>query len=207
MFWYSWQMALLSLLIIPPFLLLAIVSTPFLRRISREIFNAYAEENSYLIQALTGIKTVKATAVEQNVRWNWEELFYKAIKANFGGEMISNRLQVFSNAIEAAITSTLLCFGAYQVIKGQLTIGQLVAFNMLLGNIIHPFQRLTVLWNQLQEVVIAMERINDVLDAEPEEDLQLQARQALPPLHGHIRFENVTFRYHLEGDEKISPLK
>jgi HlyB family type I secretion system ABC transporter len=203
MFWYSWQMALLSLLVIPPFLLLAIVSTPFLRKMSREIFNAYAEENSYLIQSLTGIKTVKATAVEQNVRWKWEELFYKAIKANFGGEMISNRLQIFSNAINAAITSAMLCFGAYQVIKGQLTIGQLVAFNMLLGNIIQPFQRLTVLWNQLQEVVIAVERINDVLDAEPEEDLQLQARQSLPPLQGHIRFENVTFRYHPEGDENI----
>jgi HlyB family type I secretion system ABC transporter len=203
MFWYSWQMALLSLLIIPPFLFLALISTPFLRRTSREIFNTYSEENSYLIQALTGIKTVKASAIEQSVRWKWEELFYKAIKAGFGGEMIGNRLQIFSNAIEAGITSTMLCFGAYQVIQGQLTIGQLVAFNMLLGNIIQPFQRLTVLWNQLQEVVIAMERINDVLDAEPEEDLQLQARQSLPPLQGHIRFENVTFRYHPEGDENI----
>jgi HlyB family type I secretion system ABC transporter len=203
MFWYSWQMALISLLIIPPFFLLAIISTPFLQRISREIFGAYAEENSYLIQSLTGIKTVKSTAVEQNVRWNWEELFYKAIKTNFRGETIGNRLQIFSNAIDAGITSTLLCFGAYQVIKGQLTIGQLVAFNMLLGNIISPFQRLTVLWNQLQEVVIAMERINDVLDADPEEDLQTQVRQALPPLRGHIKFENVTFRYHPEGDENI----
>jgi HlyB family type I secretion system ABC transporter len=203
MFWYSWQMALVSLLIIPPFLFLALISTPFLRRTSREIFNAYAEENSYLIQALTGIKTVKASAIEQSVRWKWEELFYKAIKAGFGGEMIGNRLQIFSNAIEAGITSTMLCFGAYQVIQGQLTIGQLVAFNMLLGNIIQPFQRLTVLWNQLQEVVIAMERINDVLDAEPEEDLQVQARQSLPTLQGHIRFENVTFRYHPEGDENI----
>lgn len=203
MFWYSWQMALISMLIIPPFFLLAIISTPFLQRISREIFNAYAEEHSYLIQALTGIKTVKATAIEQNVRWSWEELFHKATKTNFGGEIISNRLQIFSNAIEGVITSGMLCFGAYQVIQGQLTIGQLVAFNMLLGNIIQPFQRLTVLWNQLQEVVIAVERINDVLDAEPEEDLQLQMRQSLPPIQGHIRFENVTFRYHPEGDENV----
>ncbi len=203
MFWYSWQMALVSLLIVPPFLLLPIIATPFLRRISREIFSAYAEENSYLIQALTGIKTVKSTAVEQNVRWNWEELFHKAIKTNFSGQVISNRLQIFSNTINATITSAMLCFGAYQVIHNQLTIGQLVAFNMLLGNIIQPFQRLTVLWNQLQEVVIAVERINDVLDAEPEEDLQLQARQTLPPMRGHIRFDNVTFRYHPEGDENV----
>jgi HlyB family type I secretion system ABC transporter len=203
MFWYSWQMALVSLLIIPPFLLLAIFATPFLRRISREIFGASAEQNSYLIQALTGIKTVKSTAVEHNVRWKWEELLHKSVKTNFSGQVISNRLQIFSNGINAAITSVTLCFGAYQVIHDNLTIGQLVAFNMLLGNIIQPFQRLTILWNQLQEVLIAMERINDVLDAEPEEDLQTQARQILPRLQGQIRFENVTFRYHPEGNDNI----
>ncbi len=103
MFWYSWQMALISLLIVPPFLLLPIISTPFLRRISREIFGAYAEESSYLIQALTGIKTVKSTAVEQNVRWHWEELFHKAIKINFSGQIIGNRLQIFSNTINATV--------------------------------------------------------------------------------------------------------
>ncbi len=203
MFWYSWQMALVSLLIIPPFLLLAVFATPFLRRISREIFGAATEQSSYLIQALTGIKTVKSTAVEHNVRWKWEELLHKSVKKTFAGEIISNRLQIFSNIIQAVITSVTLCFGAYQVIHDHLTIGQLVAFNMLLGNIIQPFQRLTILWNQLQEVLIAMERINDVLDAEPEEDLHAQPRQILPPLRGQIRFENVTFRYHPEGKENI----
>ncbi|MEH1855439.1 MAG: peptidase domain-containing ABC transporter [Nostoc sp.] len=203
MFWYSWQMALLVLLIIPPFALLALIATPFLQRISREIFNAVAQESSYLIETLTGVRTVKATAVEQTVRWHWEELLNKEIKTNFSGQVISNRLQIFSNTIEALITTGLLWFGAYQVIHNQLTIGQLVAFNMLLGNIITPFQRLTVLWNQLQEVVIAVERINDVLDAEPEEDLHHQPRQNLPQIQGHIRFEGVTFRYHPESDINI----
>ncbi|QSJ19972.1 peptidase domain-containing ABC transporter [Nostoc sp. UHCC 0702] len=203
MFWYSWQMALLALLIIPPFALLALIATPFLQRISREIFNAVAQESSYLIEALTGVRTVKATAVEQTVRWHWEELLNKEIKTNFSGQIINNRLQIFSNTIQALMTTGLLWFGAYQVIHNQLTIGQLVAFNMLLGNIITPFQRLTVLWNQLQEVVIAIERINDVIDTEPEEDLHYQARQNLPRFQGHIRFENVTFRYHPESDINI----
>ncbi|HEY9624669.1 MAG TPA: peptidase domain-containing ABC transporter, partial [Crinalium sp.] len=86
------------------------------------------------------------------------------------------------------------------VIHNQLTIGQLVAFNMLLTNVIRPFQRLIELWNQLQEVVISIERIDDVIEAEPEEDLEHQSRQVLPPLRGHIRFEQVTFRYHAEND-------
>lgn len=203
MFWYSWKMALLALAIVPPFALLALIATPFLQKISREIFNAFANESSYLIEVLTGVRTVKSTAVEQTVRWHWEELLDKEIKTNFSGQIISNRLQIFSNTIEAVITTAMLWFGAHLVIQNQLTIGQLVAFNMLLGNIITPFQRLTVLWNQLQEVIIATERINDVLDTEPEEDLQHQARQSLPLIQGNICFENVTFRYHQESDVNV----
>ncbi|MEQ8756500.1 MAG: peptidase domain-containing ABC transporter [Coleofasciculus sp. G1-WW12-02] len=203
MVWYSWKMALLALAIVPPFFLLALIATPFLRRISREIFNTYATENSYLIEALSGVRTVKATAVEQMVRWHWEELLNQEIKKGFSGQVIGNRLQIFSNTIEAVATTALLWFGAHLVIQNQLTIGQLVAFNMLLGNIIMPFQRLTVLWNQLQEVVIAVERINDVLDATPEEDLQEQARATLPPMRGDVRFDNVTFRYHPESDSNV----
>ncbi|MFW9263925.1 peptidase domain-containing ABC transporter [Nostoc sp. CALU 546] len=203
MFWYSWQMALFSLAIVPPFVLLAFIATPFLRRISREVFNASAKENSYLIQSLTGIRSVRSMAIEQTVRWHWEELLNNVIKKTFSGQIISNQLQILSSSIESLVTTGLLWFGAWQVIQNQLTIGQLVAFNMLLGNVIRPFQRLIVLWNQLQEVIISTERINDVLEAEPEEDLQHQPRQFLSILRGHILFENVTFRYHPESDINV----
>lgn len=139
-------------------------------------------------------------ALEHTVRWHWEGLLSKFIKTNFSGQVIANSLQIFSATIEATASAALLWFGAWQVIQNQLTIGQLVAFNMLLGNVIRPFQRLIVLWNQLQEVIISVERINDVLEAEPEEDLQKQDRQSLPPIRGHICFNQVTFRYHPESD-------
>lgn len=200
MFWYSWKMALLTLVIVPPFVLLALIATPFLQRVSREIFAVYNEETGYLIQSLTGVRTVKAMAVEQTVRWHWEELFGKSIKKAFSGQIIGNTLQIFSSAIESIMTTALLWFGGWLVIRNELTIGQLVAFNMLLGNVINPFQRLTVLWNEFQEVAIAVERLNDVIDAAPEEDLQHQARQSLPAIQGHLRFERVTFRYHPESD-------
>ncbi len=203
MFWYSWKMALLVLVIVPPFFLLALIATPFLRRISREIFNSFANESSYLIEVLSGIRTVKSTAVEQTVRWHWEELLQQEITKSFSGQVISNRLQIFSNLIESLMTTAMLWFGASLVIKDQLTIGQLVAFNMLLANVITPFQRLTILWNQVQEVVIAVERINDVLEAEPEEDLHHQVRQTLPPIKGDICFQQVTFRYHPESDINV----
>ena len=202
MFWYSWKMALLTLVIVPPFAILALVATPFLRRISREIFNAMAQESSYLIQSLTGVRTIKSMAVEQTVRWKWEEYLHESVKKSFSGQIISNRLQIFSGAIEAIVTTGLLWFGAWLVIKNELTIGQLVAFNMLLGSVINPFKRLTVLWNELQEVIIAVERINDVIETKPEEEFN-NVRQALPRLAGHIEFDNVTFRYHPESDINV----
>ncbi len=200
MFWYSWKMALLTLIVVPPFALLALIATPFLQRVSREIFNTANSEMGYLIQSLTGIRTIKSMAVEQNVRWHWEELFGQAIRKTFSGQLISNNLQMFSGAIEAIVTTLLLWFGAWQVIQNQLTIGQLIAFHMLFGNVMRPFQRLTVFWNELQEVLIAIERINDVIDASPEEDMQHQVKQILPTIRGHLCFQQVTFRYHPESD-------
>ncbi len=203
MFWYNSSMALLVLLIVPPFFLLALFTTSILRRISREIFTAGAEENSYLIQSLTGIRSVRSMAIEQTVRWHWEELLNKLIKKSFTAQVISNRLQIISASIETLINTGLLWYGAWLVIQNQLTIGQLIAFNMLLGNVIHPFQRLAVLWNQLQEVIVSVERINDVLEAEPEEDLLSSPRQSLTRLQGRIRFDNVTFRYHSESENNV----
>ena len=200
MFWYSWKLAFLVLLIVPPFIILALVSTPFLRRISREIFAASNEQTKYLIQSLTGIRTVKALAVEQTVRWHWEGLFGKSVKKAFSGEIIGNIMSISSSTINTLVTTILLWFGVWQVINDELTIGQLVAFNMIMGNVISPFQRLTFVWNELQEIIIAIERINDVIDTEPEEDLQVQLRQSLPLLQGHLKFDRVSFRYHDESE-------
>ncbi len=203
MFYYSWRMALFVLFTVPPFFILALASTNILRRISREIFNAGTEENSYLIESLTGIRTVRSLSIEQTVRWHWEELLNRFVKKSFNAQVIGNRLQIISGVIQTFVNTSLLWFGAWQVIQGQLTIGQLVAFNMLVGNVLNPFQRLSLLWNQLQEIVISTERINDVLEAEPEEDLHHKPRKSLPRIDGHIRFDNVTFRYHPESETNV----
>jgi HlyB family type I secretion system ABC transporter len=199
MFSYNVQMALLALITLPPYVALTLGATPFLRRISRQIFNAVTEESSYLIQALTGIRTVKAMAIEQTVRWHWEELLNKSAKTSFRGQILGNRLQILSGFLQTFITTGLLWFGALQVIEGRLTIGQLVGFNLLLGNIITPFQRLASLWNELQEVAISIERLNDVIDTAPEEDYS-QPRQTLPPIRGQISFKQVTFRYQADSE-------
>ncbi len=200
MFWYSWQLALVAAALFPVLAIVTLVSTPILKRISREIFNAKTKEGSYLIESLTGISTIKAMGIERLVRWHWEDLFNQLIKTNFSGQLIRERVGLFSNILETTGTRIIFLFGVWQVISGQMSVGQLFAFNMLLGNVFGPFERLISLWNDFQEVLIAVERLNDVLDSPPEEDEQALLLPALPPIQGHIRFENVTFRYDVESD-------
>ncbi|KYC37680.1 ABC transporter ATP-binding protein [Scytonema hofmannii PCC 7110] len=203
MLWYSWSLTLVVLLAIPPFFILAFASTGILRRMSREIFNAGAESSSYLIQSLTGIRSIRSMAVEQTVRWRWEELLNNVVKKGFTAQVIGIRLQVIGGGIDILTSTMLLWYGAWLVINQELTIGQLIAFNMLKGNVISPFKRLSLVWNQLQEIFISVERLNDVLKTAPEEDLLSSPRKPLRKLQGHIRFDNVTFRYHPESDTNV----
>ncbi len=198
MVWYSWQMAVLALAMVPLLAMVTFISTPFLQQVSRAEFTARTQEGSYLIEAITGVSTVKSMGLEHRVRWRWEQLFSQAIQLNFAGQVIRERMRFASNFIETGVSRSLLLFGIWLVINDQLTIGQLMAFNMLLGNVIDPFMRLIDLWDDFQEVLISVERLNDVLDSPVEEGRSL-TQTTLPPITGHIRFENVTFRYNLES--------
>jgi HlyB family type I secretion system ABC transporter len=200
MFWYSWPLALTAAVLLPVLAIVTLITTPFLQRVSREIFNAKTKEGSYLIEALTGVTTIKALGIERLVRWRWEELFNQSIKTNFSGQLLLERFSLASDILETAGTRLIFLFGVWLVINEQLSIGQLFAFNMLLGNVFSPFQRLISLWNDFQEVVIAVERLNDVLNTLPEEDEQSLLLPSLPPLQGHLVFQQVTFRYNLESD-------
>ncbi|MBE9031054.1 peptidase domain-containing ABC transporter [filamentous cyanobacterium LEGE 11480] len=198
MFWYSWQMSLLALSLIPLLGGVALIATPFLRQLSRESFTARARESSYLIESLTGIGTVKAMGIERRIRWKWEQLLNRYIKIHFSGQILREQIRFTSRVIETTISRLLLLVGIWQVINDQLTIGQLMAFNMVMGNVIGPFMGLIDLWDDFQEVLISVERLNDVIDAPAEADRQDESKITLADIQGHIRFENVTFRYNLE---------
>jgi ATP-binding cassette, subfamily B, bacterial HlyB/CyaB len=202
MFVYSWKLALVTLISIPPFLLLTLASTPFLKKMSREIFNASNAENSYLIEALNGVRTIKSMAVEKTVRWEWEEKLTKEIKQTYRGQMMGIQIQILSSIISVISSTALIWVGASLVIAGEFTIGQLFAFNMLSANVISPFQRLAGLWNNLQDVGIAVERLCDVIETKPEEDRD-SFRQEIGKLQGHVKFENVTFRYNKAAEQHV----
>jgi subfamily B ATP-binding cassette protein HlyB/CyaB len=199
MFYYNWQLTLLVLGLIPPLVILTAIATPLLQRISREIFNDTNEQNSQLVEMLTGISTIKALAAERDVRWRWEDRLVAMLNSQFRGQKLANGLQSSGGFIHAIGSTALLWYGATLVIQGQLTIGQFVAFNMLIGNVITPVLAIVDFWNELQEIVISIERLNDVFLAAPEESSS-RLMLVMPPIRGDVQFENVTFRYDDQDD-------
>ncbi|NEQ26882.1 MAG: peptidase domain-containing ABC transporter, partial [Microcoleus sp. SIO2G3] len=183
---------------------LTLISTPFLRRISRQIFAEAADQNSSLVEMLTGVATIKAAAAERELRWRWEDHLTRQMNVTFRGQKLGIGLQFTSGIINALGGAALLWYGATLVIQDQLTIGQFVAFNMMMGYVIAPVVTLVNLWDELQEVLISIERLNDVFETQPEETVQ-QSQFVLPTLRGGVQFQNVTFRY--DDDEDRNTLE
>jgi len=204
MLYYNWQLTVLILLLIPPIVILTLAATPLLRKVSRQRFNATADQNSSLVEIMTGISTVKAVTAEQDLRWRWEDLLTRQLNVQFKGQKLAINLGLLSGLINSIGGGMLLWYGATLVIQGNLTIGQYVAFNMMKGHIISPVMVLVGLWDELQEVLISVERLNDVFDSKPEESAQ-EPKLVLPKLKGDIVLDNVTFRY--DDHEEINILQ
>jgi len=194
MFYYNWQLTLLVLATIPPIAILTVVASPFLRQKSREVFKEVAAQNSLLVEMMTGVATVKSTAAEQEVRWRWEDRFTSQLNTQFKAFHLSNGLQAVSGLFNTLGSTALLWYGATLVIQDQLTIGQFVAFNMLIGKVTSPILSLVALWDRFQEILVSVERLNDVFGTQPEEHPQ-QPMLTLPQIRGDVTLENVTFRY------------
>lgn len=204
MFYYNWKLAVFVLATLPPIILLTLIVTPTFKKLSREIFQASSDQNSQVVEMFTGITTVKATASEQEMRWLWEDKLVSLLNVQFKGQKLANGLSVVGGLINAISSAALLWFGASLVIQDQLTIGQFVAFNMLIGNVTGPILAVVGLWDEFQEVLIAVERLNDVFATKPEE-MPGSPMMVLPPIQGDVYLDNVTFSY--AGDEDTAILQ
>jgi ABC-type bacteriocin/lantibiotic exporter with double-glycine peptidase domain len=180
--------------VIPIFAALTVGFTPALRRNRREWFAKNAEQWSYLIESISGIATVKSMAVEASVRWKWEELFVNSILLGRREAHIEATFSTAATFFSSLTAVLMLWYGARQVLAETMTIGALIAFTTLAANLIAPVLRLCNSWANLQDVRNAVQRLNDIFDAMPEES-DTRTLLTLPRLEGSIRFENVSFKY------------
>ena len=193
MFYYNVPLTFVALAVLPLFATLTIVATPILRNWLNETFNRSADSQSFLVETITGIHSVKAHAAEPVARDRWEGLFARFIRTGFKASTTSNISSNLGDFLTNLSTMLILWFGAKLVIEQKLTIGQLVAFQMLSGRVTGPLLRLVQLWQNLQQVLLSVDRIGDILNVSPE--AELGTGLVLPPLKGQVTFEQVFFRY------------
>jgi subfamily B ATP-binding cassette protein HlyB/CyaB len=197
---YSPLLTLVVLAGFPFYVGISAGATPRFRQLLDEKFKRGAESQSFLVESVTGIETLKAMAVEPQMQRRWEEQLAGYVASSFRvlrlGNTASNTVQFVNKAVMAGI----LYFGARLVISGDLTVGELVAFNMLAGRVSQPVLRLAQIWQDFHQARLSVERLGDILNTAPEPRFN-PARAALPAIRGDVTFDHVVFRYRIDGPE------
>jgi subfamily B ATP-binding cassette protein HlyB/CyaB len=194
MYWYSPTLTLIVALSIPPYVLVAAVVTPQLRSRIEEKFHRGAANQAFLVESVAAAETLKAMAIEPQMRRRWEESLAGYVQSSFRVISLGNWGTQSVTLINKVVTALILWFGAHLAIEGSLTIGELIAFNMLAGQVNGPILRLAQLWQDFQQFRISIARLGDILNT-PREAQVTAAAMNLPPLRGEVRIERVTFRY------------
>jgi subfamily B ATP-binding cassette protein HlyB/CyaB len=198
---YSPVLTLLVVLSLPCYLLLSIIATPILRKRLDNQFKYGAENQAFLVETVTAVGTVKAMAVEPRWCTQWEQQLAAYVKAAFRAAMIGNWAGNSVSLISKLVTVGTMWLGAHLVIDGQMSVGQLIAFNMLAGHVAAPVMRLAQMWSDFQQLGVSVERIGEILNTATESTTN---GATLPPIKGHIAFDHVFFRYRVDGKDILS---
>ena len=203
MLYYSPTLFWVVVATIPLYVGLSVVVTPILRRRLDEKFQRGAENQAFLVESVSGAETVKAMAIEPQMQRRWEEQLAGYVSSSLKATNLGNVANQFAGFVNKVSTVLILWIGARLVIDHQLTVGQLVAFNMLAGRVSGPILRLVQLWQEFQQARISIERLGDILNTPTEAGLAA-GRTSLPPVAGRVSFDRVTFRY---GPDRPEALK
>jgi ATP-binding cassette, subfamily B, bacterial HlyB/CyaB len=194
MFVYSSTLAFVVTATLPLYGLLSIATTPAFRRRLDEKFRRGAENQAFLVESVTGVETIKAMAVEPQMQSRWEEQLARYVSASFAASQIGNWATQAATLLNKSVGALTLFLGAGLVIANRITVGELVAFNMLASQVSSPVLRLVQVWQDFHQVRISVERLGDILNT-PVETQAASAQPSRPCLAGSIELERVTFRY------------
>ncbi len=203
MYLFSPTLTYIVLAAIPFYVALSAFFTPIFRRRLEEKFRRGAENQAFLVESVTGVETLKSMTVEPQMQRRWEEQLAAYVGTSFRAGVLGNVMQQGAGLINKITIALTLWFGAHLVIEGSLTIGQLVAFNMLAARVSQPVLRLAQLWQDFQQARISLDRLGDILNTHTEPSFN-PSRAALPAIKGKITFEHMTFRYRPDGPEVLS---
>ncbi|MBP5788915.1 MAG: type I secretion system permease/ATPase [Neisseriaceae bacterium] len=203
MWFYSGWLTLVVIVSLPCYALWSATISPILRARLHDKFARNADNQSFLVESVTTIGTIKAMAVEPQMTRRWDKQLAAYVHSGFRVTRLATIGQQGIQFIQKMVTVMTLWLGARLVIAGDLTIGQLIAFNMLAGQVAAPVIRLAQLWQDFQQVGISVARLGDILNTPTENPT---SRLALPDIQGNIAFEEVSFRYRPDGAEILRQL-
>lgn len=195
MVFYSWLLTIVALATVPLFALLTFIFAPIIRSQTRTKAERNAETQSYLVEVVSGIQTVKAQNIELNSRWQWQTRYGKYISASFENVLTSNTASSLSNFLNKLSNLLLLWVGAYLVLKQEITLGELIAFRIIAGYVTSPLLRLIQLWQNFQETALSLERLADILDTPQESEIAGRNNIPMPAIKGTVKYDNVTFSF------------
>lgn len=204
MFIYSWVLTLVTLAVIPLFILLTAIFAPIVRQQLRSKAERQAETQSYLVEVLSGISTVKAQNIELRSRWKWQERYARYVSEGFNNVLTSTGASSASSFLNKISALLVLWVGAYLVLDQKLTLGQLIAFRIISGYVTGPLLRLAQLWQNFQQTALSLERLSDIVDTPQEADEADRNNIPLPLVEGLVKYENVSFRFGTTGPLQLS---
>jgi ATP-binding cassette subfamily B protein len=204
MLFYSPTLTLVALATVPLFAGLALLVSPLIRQQARTKAERNAATHSYLVEVLSGIQTVKAQNLELRSRWQWQDRYSRYITAGFKSVITSTMAGSVSSFLEKFSSLLVLWVGAYLVLQGTLTLGQLIAFRILANYVTNPLLRLIQLWQNFQETALSLERLGDVIDTNQEADALDSHHILMPPIQGAVKYNNIAFSFSQTGSLQLS---
>jgi subfamily B ATP-binding cassette protein HlyB/CyaB len=201
LFIYSPLLTLVVALALPLYVLLSLGLTPIFRERLNERFKRGADNQAFLVEAVSGVETVKSMALEPVMQRRWEEQLAGYVSSAFKVVGVGNIATQTTTLINKITMVLVLFLGAGLVIHNKLTVGELVAFNMISSQLSAPVLRLAQLWQDFQQVRISIDRLGDILNTTPEPGQSAQA--SLPPIRGEVKLEAVSFRYRIDGQQVL----
>ena len=202
MVFYSPLLTIVTVASIPVLALISWIITPMLKTRLDEKFKYGSEMQSYLVEAVTGINTIKAFSIENRMKKKWEDILANSTKANFKMNTLSNSAGVLAQFVQKIVDLSILYLGARLVMNGTITVGQMIAFRMLSGRVSQPVLRLVQMWQEFQQTSLSIQRLGEIFNTKTETTLN-KNKTKLPSIVGNIEFSKVSFRYRIDGAETI----
>ncbi len=203
MLFYSWELTLVGLGTIPLFVLVTLIAAPTVSRQLRNKAERNAETQSYLVEVMSGIQTVKAQNIELRSRFSWQKKYAKFVAAGFKTVITSTLANSTSQFLSKLSSLLVLWVGAYLVLKQELTLGELIAFRIISSYVTTPILRLAQIWQNFQETGLSLERLSDIVDSPQEAEID-KNNIPLPPIIGGVKYENVSFRFAASGPLQLT---